>query len=210
VDTCCRLVGRTSRNVQVRAFSCNSRLTRSNPIVIECDLTCHATCAHLVPYFCGMTMANASALINSMRDIRSHQQHRPRPQTHQTQPSFSHQTSGSQSGITYEPERQPTSPTAQIEQGMGGINLGRPQDDYGQGPTQPPKSSPYPPSNQPLYGPGVTQVPLPGSPGPAKRTSGPGYDPHGAPPNAYGVSNFTSIHEPTSNAIFVATCPAPE
>ncbi|CCO29181.1 classical protein kinase C [Rhizoctonia solani AG-1 IB] len=152
----------------------------------ECDLTCHATCAHLVPYFCGMTMANASALINSMRDIRSHQQHRPRPQTHQTQPSFSHQTSGSQSGITYEPERQPTSPTAQIEQGMGGINLGRPQDDYGQGPTQPPKSSPYPPSNQPLYGPGVTQVPLPGSPGPAKRTSGPGYDPHGAPPNAYG------------------------
>ncbi|KAH7336912.1 hypothetical protein B0J17DRAFT_695528 [Rhizoctonia solani] len=152
----------------------------------ECDLTCHATCAHLVPYFCGMTMANASALINSMRDIRSHQQHRPRPH-HQAQPSFSHQTSGSQSGITYEPEKQPTSPTGQIEQGMSGMNLGRPQDDYGPGPGQPPKPSPYPPANQPLYGPGVTQVPLPGSPGPAKRTSaGAGYDPYSAPPNTYG------------------------
>ncbi|QRW20251.1 protein kinase C [Rhizoctonia solani] len=151
----------------------------------ECDLTCHAACAHLVPYFCGMTMANASALINSMRDIRSHQQHRPRPPTHQTQPSFSHQPSGSQSGITYEPEKQPTSPTTQIEQGMSGMNLGRPQDDYGPGPAQPPKSSPYPPSNQPLYGSGVAQVPLPGPPGPAKRTSGPGYDPYGTPPNVH-------------------------
>ncbi|KAF8755302.1 Protein kinase c [Rhizoctonia solani] len=151
----------------------------------ECDLTCHAACAHLVPYFCGMTMANASALINSMRDIRSHQQHRPRPPTHQTQPSFSHQPSGSQSGITYEPEKQPTSPTTQIEQGMSGMNLGRPQDDYGPGPAQPPKSSPYPHSNQPLYGSGVAQVPLPGPPGPAKRTSGPGYDPYGTPPNVH-------------------------
>lgn len=151
----------------------------------ECDLTCHATCAHLVPYFCGMTMANASALINSMRDIKSHQQHRPRPQHQQNQPSFSHQPSGSQSGINYNPPQSPTSPTAPIDSAMAGMNLGgRPQDDYGPGPGQPPPrpAQQYGPStNQALYGPGAAQVPLPGSPGPAKRMSE-GYDLYGGPP----------------------------
>ncbi|KZP01332.1 hypothetical protein CALVIDRAFT_532947 [Calocera viscosa TUFC12733] len=44
----------------------------------ECDITCHATCAHLVPDFCGMSMETANALLASLRDIKSHQQ-RPRP-----------------------------------------------------------------------------------------------------------------------------------
>jgi hypothetical protein len=82
------------------------------------------------------------------------------------------------------------------------MGLGRPQDDYGPGPGQPPKLSQYgPATNQALYGPGAAQVPLPGSPGP-KRTSG-GPDPYVGQSEAYNVSNlgeleFTQGHLLTS------------
>ncbi|KIJ59483.1 hypothetical protein HYDPIDRAFT_183991 [Hydnomerulius pinastri MD-312] len=35
----------------------------------ECDITCHANCAHLVPDFCGMTMETANQLLRDWRDI---------------------------------------------------------------------------------------------------------------------------------------------
>jgi hypothetical protein len=35
----------------------------------ECDLTCHANCAHLVPDFCGMSMETANQLLRNWRDI---------------------------------------------------------------------------------------------------------------------------------------------
>ncbi|KAG6830013.1 hypothetical protein H0H92_002541 [Tricholoma furcatifolium] len=35
----------------------------------ECDITCHANCAHLVPDFCGMTMERANELLRNVRDI---------------------------------------------------------------------------------------------------------------------------------------------
>lgn len=35
----------------------------------ECDITCHANCAHLVPDFCGMSMETANQLLRDMRDI---------------------------------------------------------------------------------------------------------------------------------------------
>jgi hypothetical protein len=35
----------------------------------ECDITCHANCAHLVPDFCGMSMENANQLLRDWRDI---------------------------------------------------------------------------------------------------------------------------------------------
>lgn len=35
----------------------------------ECDITCHANCAHLVPDFCGMSMETANELLRSWRDI---------------------------------------------------------------------------------------------------------------------------------------------
>ncbi|QRW06533.1 Serine/threonine-protein kinase [Ceratobasidium sp. AG-Ba] len=173
----------------------------------ECDLTCHATCAHLVPYFCGMSMANASALISSMRDIKSHQAHRPRPQ-HQSQPSFTHQTSGSQSGINYNPAHSPTSPTAPIESGMASMNIGRPQDygpgpgpqGQGQGPPPRPPQQFGPSTNQALYGPGAAQVPLPGSPGPGKRTSE-GYDQYGGQQAGY--------NQPPPRTNNVPTMPSP-
>ena len=35
----------------------------------ECDITCHANCAHLVPDFCGMSMETASQLLIDWRNI---------------------------------------------------------------------------------------------------------------------------------------------
>ncbi|KAF8895268.1 kinase-like domain-containing protein [Infundibulicybe gibba] len=36
----------------------------------ECDITCHANCAHLVPDFCGMSMETANELLRNWRDIK--------------------------------------------------------------------------------------------------------------------------------------------
>lgn len=35
----------------------------------ECDITCHANCAHLVPDFCGMSMETANMLLRDWKDI---------------------------------------------------------------------------------------------------------------------------------------------
>ncbi|KZT28872.1 hypothetical protein NEOLEDRAFT_1145622 [Neolentinus lepideus HHB14362 ss-1] len=51
----------------------------------ECDITCHANCAHLVPDFCGMTMETANRLLQDWRDInrarggKTASQARPKP-----------------------------------------------------------------------------------------------------------------------------------
>jgi classical protein kinase C alpha type len=57
----------------------------------ECDLTCHASCAHLVPDFCGMPMATANELLAQLRTIDITKQQRaqqPKPQI-QIQPHIS-------------------------------------------------------------------------------------------------------------------------
>ncbi|KAK0201750.1 protein kinase C1 [Desarmillaria ectypa] len=40
----------------------------------ECELTCHANCAHLVPDFCGMSMETANTLLSDLRAIKKAQQ----------------------------------------------------------------------------------------------------------------------------------------
>ncbi|KAF8914920.1 kinase-like domain-containing protein [Mucidula mucida] len=40
----------------------------------ECELTCHANCAHLVPDFCGMSMETANTLLSDWRAIKKAQQ----------------------------------------------------------------------------------------------------------------------------------------
>lgn len=39
----------------------------------ECELTCHANCAHLVPDFCGMSMETANTLLSDWRAIKKAQ-----------------------------------------------------------------------------------------------------------------------------------------
>ncbi|KAL4080957.1 hypothetical protein J3A83DRAFT_102662 [Scleroderma citrinum] len=43
----------------------------------ECDITCHANCAHLVPDFCGMSMETANQLLRDWRDINRARGTRP-------------------------------------------------------------------------------------------------------------------------------------
>ncbi|WWC86335.1 uncharacterized protein L201_001208 [Kwoniella dendrophila CBS 6074] len=42
----------------------------------ECSLTCHQTCSHFVPDFCGMTMEMANILLKNLRDIKTTQVHK--------------------------------------------------------------------------------------------------------------------------------------
>lgn len=73
----------------------------------ECNITCHANCAHLVPDFCGMSMETANQLLRAWGDIdkargaRTSQAPRPSPQPpsnqYQTPPHHGQQEDLSQS-----------------------------------------------------------------------------------------------------------------
>ncbi|KAK7469411.1 Serine/threonine kinase [Stygiomarasmius scandens] len=52
----------------------------------ECDITCHANCAHLVPDFCGMSMETANTLLSDMRAINKVRASRPHQETIQPPP----------------------------------------------------------------------------------------------------------------------------
>ncbi|CAA7261465.1 unnamed protein product [Cyclocybe aegerita] len=97
----------------------------------ECDITCHANCAHLVPDFCGMSMETANELLRNWRDInkaKSDRAARPAPrqysETHTTSPS--------------------------LDAGMGAMKLGGPEsapptvDSYGRPSSVPPQSDRFP------------------------------------------------------------------
>ncbi|GBE84888.1 Protein kinase C-like [Sparassis crispa] len=70
----------------------------------ECDITCHANCAHLVPDFCGMSMETANQLLRDWRDINrargakstaqarpiAHYQQPPRPPMPPPEPQVDH------------------------------------------------------------------------------------------------------------------------
>ena len=43
----------------------------------ECHITCHSTCTHFVPDFCGMSMETANRLLADMKLIKSTQNKKP-------------------------------------------------------------------------------------------------------------------------------------
>jgi len=43
----------------------------------ECHITCHSTCTHFVPDFCGMNMETANKLLADMKLIKSTQNKKP-------------------------------------------------------------------------------------------------------------------------------------
>ncbi|EAU86111.2 AGC/PKC protein kinase [Coprinopsis cinerea okayama7 len=98
----------------------------------ECDITCHANCAHLVPDFCGMRMEVANELLRSMQDIKRRREDREqrRPPTHQ-------------------PEQLHTS-TPSLDARLGQMTLGGP-----------PQHEPGPPAQLPSSDPFGRQMPMP-------------------------------------------------
>ncbi|EJD40892.1 hypothetical protein AURDEDRAFT_115756 [Auricularia subglabra TFB-10046 SS5] len=55
----------------------------------ECDITCHATCAHLVPDFCGMSMQQANALLAQIKDIKDMKTRQKSPTSSMRPPGMS-------------------------------------------------------------------------------------------------------------------------
>lgn len=94
----------------------------------ECDITCHANCAHLVPDFCGMSMETANMLLRDWKDInraRADRAHRP-----PTAPS-----TPSQPPMAQYPGRQPD--MDHVAADVGRLQL------TGQEPPLPPKTPEY-------------------------------------------------------------------
>lgn len=92
----------------------------------ECGLTCHANCVHLVPDFCGMSMAVANVILDGIRNQKRRQN-----------------TQSSMSGRTLRPQN--TKPTPLLEQGQQTDS----RSSYGSpDPSRPPRSQ--------SYGPGAT------------------------------------------------------
>ena len=62
------------RNVQVsRKLLFISMITTHSPnSALECHLTCHAQCAHLVPDFCGMSMEVANQILETIMKTKQH------------------------------------------------------------------------------------------------------------------------------------------
>src|SRR5579862_8647828 len=61
---------RIPENAQVNnPFSCGA----STNVSLECNLTCHAQCSHLVPDFCGMSMEVANQILSEIRTTKRRQ-----------------------------------------------------------------------------------------------------------------------------------------
>ncbi len=97
----------------------------------ECALTCHQTCSHLVPDFCGMTMEMANILLKNLRDIKTTQVHKkPTPSV------ASSTTSSSASTLpVYQPQAPERPPPPQQQMSSPAVPQRPPVGAYG--PTDP-------------------------------------------------------------------------
>ncbi|KAF8319044.1 kinase-like protein [Clavulina sp. PMI_390] len=131
----------------------------------ECDITCHASCAHLVPDFCGMTMEKANILLHQIQEIKSHQK--------QLAPKPKKQQSSATSAYAQQPQPQnwapppPPPPLPGAGAGAGGPGQQDLYQDFnnmqinpaknGHGRTDSGSSAGYPPGAAPPMAPGYSQ-----------------------------------------------------
>lgn len=66
----CLLVGKMQRSAQVMLFK-RFRLLVILTNITECALTCHTSCAHLVPDFCGMSMETANEILKVQMQMKN-------------------------------------------------------------------------------------------------------------------------------------------
>ncbi|EKM48749.1 uncharacterized protein PHACADRAFT_33763, partial [Phanerochaete carnosa HHB-10118-sp] len=136
----------------------------------ECDITCHANCAHLVPDFCGMSMETANILLRDWKDINRARGGRLHQQQQQRTASQGYPTPSQYPGTPVSSEP----PLDHLASDMGHLQI-----ITGQEPTPPSKTPEYghrQPSTDPRmmqqsaspYPPGTPQSaprPLPSGPG---------------------------------------------
>ncbi|KAL2267311.1 hypothetical protein VTJ83DRAFT_4588 [Remersonia thermophila] len=79
----------------------------------ECNLTAHAQCVHLVPDFCGMSMAVANQILEGIRSTKKTRQEKASSMSERTLRQGSKATtSSSQSGLSFAPSTPGASPEA--------------------------------------------------------------------------------------------------
>ncbi len=135
----------------------------------ECELTCHANCAHLVPDFCGMSMETANTLLSDWRAIKKAQQSQ--------QPSGADRLSAPLNRITLgneaDPYARPPPPVQQMPDHR--YQQQPPPAPYGQQQTPRPARVPVPPV-YPEAQPQPPQArPLPNQPAPEQHRYSGGY-----------------------------------
>lgn len=175
----------------------------------ECDITCHANCAHLVPDFCGMKMEVANELLRSMQDIKrrreDREQRRPptsRQEQIQTAAAPSLETQMGQMNLGAPLTVAPGPPAAPVTTDAFGRPVAMPHPQYGiQPPPQDrpyyPQQSPPPTTQSPPYGapvpqsrpPGRVPVPYPQEAPPPQRPPPGAYDPNAGYGTPYSVSS---------------------
>ncbi|KAF7297790.1 Protein kinase C [Mycena kentingensis (nom. inval.)] len=136
----------------------------------ECNITCHANCAHLVPDFCGMSMETANRILRGLRDIRHTQsQNAPRKQ-----PSIVDSPTAAMGNMRIGGlETTPLPPDYRTPPPSGPA--------YGPGPTSTPEAPHYYQHGLPGQAPPMPQPYGPGPPGGRPASAGrppvpPGYD----------------------------------
>ncbi|KAK2459676.1 hypothetical protein APHAL10511_008321 [Amanita phalloides] len=153
----------------------------------ECDITCHANCAHLVPDFCGMSMETANELLRNWRDIKSAQTSKARRQQQQQQQQAV-ELALVQGADTLPPavkmgqEQTPVTPESYIRPAIGTTPDRYPQDpSYYQAPAQPP----FGPPSTPRLPPGAKVTIPPGYPQSNSYDQVPSAGPDGYPQAAH-------------------------
>lgn len=154
----------------------------------ECDITCHANCAHLVPDFCGMSMETANELLRSWRDInrqRIDKQSRVAAATMQKQAQTPPPLPAppADAGVN---QLGPAMDRMKLEQqGPALDSYGRPMpapDRYSQDPRYYQQQQPQIPSQQGPPYPPQQSPPLANRPPPGRQPGAPGYPPQMVPP----------------------------
>ena len=135
VDTCFRLDERTRSDVQV------GHCEPKTMLISECSLSCHQTCSHLVPDFCGMTMEMANILLKNLRDIKTTQTHR------KTTPASSSTSSVSTLPVYQPPAPEKPSPPPQQAPPQPSPPVQPPAPVQTQSPARPPPGA-YDPRNE--------------------------------------------------------------
>ena len=177
----------------------------------ECDITCHANCAHLVPDFCGMSMETANILLRDWKNINQTRNNRLQQQQRTASQSYSAPSQYQGTPTSNE------SPVDHLSGDIGRLQL------TGQEPPPPPKTpdygyrqqstdprmqqgaSPYPPGT-----PQSASRPLPSGPGgrPAFPTE-PVQSPHGGrAPGPYDQDPYAyQVRQPADQPVlFTLTC----
>lgn len=167
----------------------------------ECGLTCHQSCAHLIPDFCGMTMEMANTLLKNLREIGDRSKVKP------ARPGHSHSSSASYSPapvIVQPPKAEaPYTPSAPAKPELPGKQLPAPPTQQQQQlRPQPPTTSSRPSmEGRPSYEtrPSYDQRPsFDGRPDIPNVTTGP----HGTPQKAVGqaTAQLPAIYQPPAPA----------